>query len=80
MADVTVTPSEAITYSVYPQYEQVERVCGNCKHWDKFSEGWGECNKPINDNLISIDGLLDTQEGFGCILFEAKESESMGDR
>lgn len=83
MADVTVTPSEAIIYSAYPQYEEPKKVCGNCKHWQEIKElpEFGYCQHPDMPAYVQ-GGLIDPVRNiFGCEpLFEEKESEGGGSR
>lgn len=75
------TPKTGITYTVYPIYEQKERICGNCKWWNETKElpEFGYCQHP--DMPAYVQGrLIDpVRNTFGCEpLFEAKESEGEG--
>ncbi len=72
------TIKTGVTYTVYPQYEQVKRVCGNCKHWQEAKElpEYGYCQHPDMPAYVQ-GGLIDpVKSEFGCLpLWEEKESE-----
>lgn len=75
------TPKTGVTYTVYPIYEQKERICGYCKHWNGNDEGErGRCENPsmgvfVETNPMPDEVFLFPRFDFGCILWEAKESE-----
>lgn len=74
---VYATPKTGVTYSVYPQYEEPKKVCGNCKWFEvRFNDGSGYCVNPRIEDYIKEGLPQSLSPDFGCLpLWEAKESE-----
>jgi hypothetical protein len=60
------------------------RTCAGCKHWTKYGNGpedfWGACEQAEDGDKSLMQatnagiGVM-TRENFGCVMWEAKESE-----
>lgn len=78
------TPKSIYTETLTPHTAPIERICGNCKHWERaedvgrgYYQAEGFCKNPKLDlYILDIDDNPEVRENFGCVpLWEAKESE-----
>lgn len=65
------TPKSIYTETLTPHTAPIERICGNCKHWQE-----GYCQNPNMPAFIEGGIKEPVAYNFGCLpLWEAKESE-----